>query len=228
MLRYNSRRHKQLMDLSELALQDAAGSSLPRDSRIATTILHDNQQHSQWESRHARLLLPVAQQSRKKRQIVALRNAKVQLVHRRAFFKYLRAHEVRGEQRRRLFRLFHTTLDYNDAILAEHRHYMLAVSSRISTDHIIDVMDDMNSSLLLRHYEKTFARYFEMKCYVACARDSDCSQLVHQSMRELQAQLLRIRRSIESVPPSGDSGNFDRQELLARSGRYEALNYLNA
>ena len=228
MLRYSSRRHKQLMHVSELALQDAAESSSPRESRIATTVLHDHQHYSLWESRHANLLLPVAQQSRKKRQIVALRNAEVQLVHRRAFFKYLRAHEVRGEQRERLFRLFHTTLDYNDAILAEHRHYMLAVSSRISTGHIIDIMDDMNSSLLLGQYEKTFARFFEMNCYVACARNSDCSKLVHQSMRELQAQLLRIRRSIEAVPPSSDSGDFDRQELLARSGRYEALNYLNA
>ena len=228
MLRYSSRRHKQLMDVSEIALEDASESSVPRDSRIASTILRDNLKYRQWEARHANLLLPVAQQSGKKRQILALRNAKVELVHRRAFFRYLQAHEVRGEQRERLFRLFHSTLDYNDAILAEHRHYMLAVSSRISTDHIIDVMDDMNSVRLLRQYEKTFARYFEMKCYVVCATDSDCSQVVYESMRDLQRQLLSIRRLIESAPPSGDGGNFDRQELLARSGRYKALNYLNA
>lgn len=228
MLRYTSRRHKQLMDVSELALQDASESSLPRDSRIATTVLQDSRKYRQWETRHANLLLPVAQHSRKKPQIVALRHAEVQLVHRRAFFNYLQAHEVRGKQRERLFRLFHSTLDYNDAILAEHRHYMLAVSSRISTDHIIDVMDDLISTRLLRQYEKTFGRYFEMKCYVACASDSDCSELVYQSMRDLQKQLLRIRRQIELEPPSGDGGNFDRQELLARSGRYQALNYLNA
>lgn len=228
MLRYNSRRHKHLMDVSELALQDAAESSQPRDSRIATTVLHDSQKYRHWESRHADLLLPVAQHSRKKPQIVALRNAEVDLVHRRAFFNYLQDHEVRGEQREKLFRLFHRTLDYDAAVLLEHRHYMLAVSSRISTDHIIDVMDDVNSTRLLKQYEKIFARYFEMKCYVAYSENSDCTNLVYESMRELRKQLLRIRGRIESVPPSGDGGNFDRQELLARSGRYEALNYLNA
>ncbi|MDH3337019.1 MAG: hypothetical protein OER22_04235 [Gammaproteobacteria bacterium] len=216
------------MNASEFALQDAAESPLPRESRIATTVIQDSHKYRQWESRHADLLLPVAQHSYKKRQIVALRNAKVQLVHRRAFFKYLQAHEIRGEQRRRLFRLFHSTLDFQDAVLAEHRHYMLAVSSRISTDHIIDVMDDANSTRLLKEYESAFSRYFAMKCYVACASNSECIQLVHQSMRELQARLLRIRRRIETEAPARNSGNFDRKELLSRSGRYPVLNYLNA
>lgn len=228
MLRYSSTRHKRLMEASEYALQDASESPIPRESRIATTVLDDSRKYHQWESQQANLLLPVAEHSRKKRQIVALRNAKVQLVHRRAFFKYLQADEVRGEQRRQLFRLFHRTLDYDDAVLAEHRHYMLAVSSRISTDHIIDVMDDLTTTHLLREYEKTFARYFAMKCYVACASNSDCGQLVQQSLRELQARLLTIRRRIETEAPVGNGGNFDRQELLSRSGRYPVLNYLNA
>jgi hypothetical protein len=119
-------------------------------------------------------------------------------------------------------------LDYDDAVLAEHRHYMLAVSSRISTDHIIDVMDDAISTHLLHEYEKTFARYFAMKCYVASANNSDCRLLVQQSMRELQARLLRIRRRLETEAPAGKGGSFDRQELLSRSGRYPVLNYLNA
>jgi hypothetical protein len=226
MATYSSHRHRKLMNESEYALHNASDSSSPRLSRIVTTLLQNNRIYRIWESRHADLLLPVAEHNRKKRQIVALRNAKVQLVHRRAFFKYLQAHEVRGEQRRQLFRLFHRTLDYNDAVLAEHRHYMLAVSSRISTDHIIDVMDDLTSTHLLREYEKTFARYFAMKCYVACASDSDCAELVQQSSRELQARLLTIRRRIETEAPVGNGGNFDRQELLARSGRYPVLNYM--
>ena len=228
MLRYSSSRHKRLMDASEFALQDAAESPVARESRIATTVIQDSHKYRQWESRHADLLLPVAQHSFKKPQIVALRKAKVQLVHRRAFFKYLQAHEIRGQQRRNLFRLFHSTLDFHDAVLAEHRHYMLAVSSRISTDHIIDVMDDANSTRLLKEYESAFSRYFAMKCFVACARNTECGQLVQQSMRELQARLLTIRCRIKSEAPARNSGNFDRQELLSRSGRYPVLNYLNA
>ena len=228
MSRYHSSRHRRLMDLSETALEDALASESDRESRIAATILGDQQKYRLWEVRHADMLVPVAQENRKKPQIVALRKAKVQLVHRRAFFRYLRAHEVQGQKRRDLFRLFHSTLDYNDAVLAEHRQYMVAVSSRISTDHIIDVMEDVNTNVLLNRYEKTFSRYFEMKCYIACAKHSDTVMLVRQTLSDLERQLLRLRRAIETHEPSGSAGNFDQKELLARSGRYPVLNYLNA
>ena len=228
MLRYSAQRHKRLMDVSEYALQDAAEAVESRDSRIATDVLQDTRKYREWEAIHADLLLPVAEHSRKKPQIVALRLAEAQLVHRRAFFSYLRAHEVRGAARERLFRLFHSTMDFNDAVLAEHRHYMLAVSSRISTDHIIDVMEDSHSRQLLRQYERAFARYFEMKCYVACAGNTDTARFVVQSMRDMQARLLHLRRRIQTEAPAGSGGNFDRQELLSRSGRYPVLNYLNA
>ena len=228
MLRYSERRHKRLMDVSEYALQDAAEAATPRESRIATDVLADSRKYREWESIHADLLLPVAEQSRKKPQIVALRLAETQLVHRRAFFNYLRAHEVRGAARERLFRLFHSTRDFKDAVLAEHRHYMLAVSSRISTDHIIDVMEDSHSRQLLQQYERMFARYFEMKCYVACAGNTDTARFVLQSMRDTQTRLLELRRRIQTEAPAGSAGNFDRQELLSRSGRNPVLNYLNA
>ena len=149
-------------------------------------------------------------------------------MHRRAFFRYLRAHKVQGQKRRDLFRLFHATLDYQDAVLAEHRQYMVSVSSRISTDHIIDVMEDINSTRLLEHYEATFSRYFEMKCYIICSKYSDTVGLVRDSLRDLERQLLRIRRAIETLDPAGTAGDFDQQELIARSGRYPVLNYLNA
>lgn len=227
-LRFSSSRHRQLMTASEHALQDATESPLPRESRIASTILGDGRKYREWELRHANLLLPVAEQRAKKRQIGALRDAEVQLVHRRALFTYLQTHDLSDEQRARLFRIFHSTLDYQEAILTEHRHYMLAVSSHISTDYIIDVMRDETSARLLQQYETTFARYFEMKCYVASSRDSHCIELIRTSLRDVKGQLLRIRRRIETEAPVVDRSDFHKQELLARSGRYEIQNYLYA
>lgn len=226
MLRYSSSRHRQLMTESEYALQDASESPVPRESRIASTVLSDNKKYREWELRHANLLLPVAEQSARKYQVLALRHADIALIHRRALFQYLQTHEVRGELRERLFRLFHTTLDFNEAILAEHRQYMLAFSSGISTNHIIDIMRDDTSTHLVQQYETTFARYFEMKCFVATARDSDTVRIVHSSLRDVQGHLLRLRRRMETELPTERTGNFDRQELLARSGRYEIQNYL--
>jgi len=223
---YSSILHRQLMDASEIALQDATESPLPRDARIATTILTDARKYREWECRHADLLLPVAAHSARKRQVVALRQAEIHLIHRRALFTYLQTHELSDDQREKVFRLFHSTLDYQEAILTEHRQYMLAVSSHISNDHIIDVMQDETSVSLLRQYETVFGRYFEMKCYIASSSDSYCVELIRSSVRDVYGQLLRIRRRMETEPPAVDFGDFHQQELLARSSRYEIQNYL--
>ena len=226
MPRYNSRRHRKLMDESEFALQDAKDSPRQDLARIAHSIIEDSRNYRLWESQHADLLLPVAEHGNKKRQIFALRDTEIKLVHRRALFEYLRSSETRGEERRRLFRILHSTLDYNAAVLAEHRQYMLAVSSHISANHLVNVMNDPTSIALLEKYEKVFAVYFEMKCYVAGMGDSDCIDLVRMAMTDVRDQLQKLKRQIESAPPEAGCGNFDRQELLARSGRYPVLNYM--
>lgn len=228
MARYSSSRHKKLMSASEYALHGAAESEIPRESRIATTIIGDNLKYREWELRHANLLVPVAEQKSEKYQILALRKANVQLVHRRAFFNYLQTHPVNSLRREQLFRLFHSTLDLNQAILTEHRQYMLAFSSGISTEHISDVMHDPSSTRLTDLYEKTFARYFEMKCFIASTgENSSTRDMVTLSLRDVRRQLLRLQRRLETDLPREWHGNFEEQELLARSGRYEALNYLN-
>lgn len=227
MLQYSSGRHRQLMTASEYALHDACESSLPAESRIASTICGDNKKYREWELRHANLLLPVAEHKAKKYQILELRNANVHLVHRRAFFRYLQMHNVRGASREQLFRLFHQTLDFHEAVLAEHRQYMLAFSSGISTDHIIDIMDDDRSNILIDRYEQLFGRFFEMKCYLASAPETATSKLVRSSLRDAQGQLLRIRRRMETEVPRDNVGNFDTLEMLHRTGRFEAKNYLN-
>ena len=82
------------MEASEYALQGASESNSVRESRIAQTILNDDQKYREWELRHANLLLPVAEQRARKRQIVALRHAEIRLIHRRALFSYLQTHEL--------------------------------------------------------------------------------------------------------------------------------------
>lgn len=223
---YSSHRHRKLMNESEYALHNAPDSSSPRVSRIVTTILQNNRTYRMWESRHADLLLPVAEHSDKKRQIMALRNAKVQLVHRRAFFDYLRLNGVRGDERRRFFRIFYQTLDYHSAVLTEHRQYLLAMSSHISTDHLIDIMNDPRSKSLSRQYEVLYRPYFEMNCYVAGMGDSKCNGLVRLTMQNAREQLQQMRRRIASESPDSCCASFDRQELLARSGRYPVINYM--
>jgi hypothetical protein len=65
-----------------------------------------------------------------------------------------------------------------------------------------------------------------MKCYIASAGDSATTRLVRSSLRDVQGQLLRIRRSMETDLPRDNRNNFDRQELLSRTSRNEPQNYL--
>lgn len=214
------------MNESEYALHNASDSSSRGELRAVDTVLQDGRLYRVWESRHADLLLPVAEYGNKKRQIVALRNAGIQLIHRRALFGYLRSNGVRGDERRQLIRIFHQTLDYHSAVLAEHRQYMLAVSSSISNDHLIDVMNDPRSKSLPRQYEELYRRYFEMNCYVAGMGDSRCTELVRLTMQDTRKQLQQMRRRIESESPASGCASFDRQVPIARSGLYPILNYM--
>lgn len=226
MLRYSSSTHRKLMHESEYALQAASASPSPRISRIVGTILSDGRIYREWESTHASLLLPIAQRRKSLAQLMELRSAEVELIHRRALFGFLQRSGVTGERRRRLFRTIHTTRDFEDAVLAEHRRYMMAVSSHVSADHLIDVMKDVNSKQLLEVYQDSYMRYFEMRCFLVTADSGTCADLVRLTMRDAAKTLRRAQARVETELPVTDGGDFDREQALANSGRYPVLNYM--
>lgn len=227
MLRYRSRRHKTLMDESEQALWTAAERKTGADARIAQQILGDSKSHGLWEAQHADLMLPVAERSGRVPQVIALRDIEVRLVHRRALFEHVREHQLRGRPRERLFQVFYGSRDFQDAVMAEHRQYKLAVSSRVSADHLINVMHDPISKQLLAQYETLYSQYFDLYCYVAATEDRAYADAAKPPMISARKGAARLRQRIESVRPDGRAADFDRQAALARSGRYPVLNYLN-
>jgi len=227
MLRYQSRRHRWLMDESEQALAEAAEGGGERASRIARQVLSDPKIYQLWESRHADLVCSAAEQSRRALQIFALRDIEVRLLHRRALIKHIRKHHIVGKERDNLFSLFYGPIDTTNAILKEHRQYMLAVSSRVSADHLIDLMRDPVSVRLLSGYESIYSAYFETFCYVASCGDAVMANMVKPEMRYLRKQATRLRKVIRTQRPDGAyRSNFERQALLARSGRYPTLEYM--
>ena len=226
MLRYQSRRHKALMDESEQALWTAAERNSGTDARIAKQILNDAKVHGLWEARHAELVLPVAEHNSRVPQVLALRDLEVRLVHRRALIDHLREHKIKSQERERLFRVFYGPRDFHDAVLAEHRQYMLAVSSRVSTDHLIDVMCDPTSRQLVRRYEELYAQYFNLYCYVVSTEDQASADATKLLMTHARRKAERVRGQIQRIRPSNRAADFERQALLARSGRYPILNYM--
>ncbi len=226
MLRYQSRRHRYLMDESEQALQDAAESCCGRDARIARQVLDDAKIHRLWESRHADLVMPVAEQSRRAPQIFKLRDIEVKLLHRRALIRHIRRHRITGRNRDRLFSVFYGPVDTTDAILKEHRQYTIAVSSRVSTDHLINVMHDPVSQDLLRQYESVYSKYFEYYCFVSCTDDEVMASVAKAEMTGLRREAMRLIKRLHSERPESGHSSFEREALLARSGRYPIVDYM--
>jgi hypothetical protein len=214
------------MDESEQALSDAADGGGQREGRIAKHILNDSKSHRLWESRHADLVLPVAEQNKRAPQIFALRDIKVRLEHRRALITHIRKHNIVGEQRDRLLSVFHGPMDITNAILAEHREYTIAVSSRVSTDRLIDVMHDPVSVRLLTQYRALYAMYFELYCDVVTCEDSVMADATKVEMLDMKRRAVQLIKRIHSEKPDNGYSSFDRQALLARSGRYPVLDYM--
>ncbi|MDZ7643423.1 MAG: hypothetical protein U5K76_03840 [Woeseiaceae bacterium] len=226
MLRYQSRRFRCLMQESEQALNDAATGPITHTSRVARQVVGDTKLHGLWESRHAELVRPVAAVERRAPQVIALRKLEVQMLHRRALVDHVRRHAIVGAERDRLFAVFYGNRESGNAVLAEHRQYLLAVSSVISADHLIDVMHDDVSTRLLRLYADAYRDYFQYYCLVATEADPLMADALRPTMMEARNRAVRIRKRLESADPARDFSHFDRQLDVARSGRYPILNYM--
>jgi hypothetical protein len=214
------------MDESEQALRDAAEADSERESRIAQQTLDDPKTHRMWEDTHAELVRPVAAQNRRTQQVFMLRDLDVQLVHKRALIDHIRRQQLLGKDRARMLAAFYGPKDTRDAILLEHRKYTLAVSSNLSTDHLINVMYDPVGIELLKQYQELYEKYFELYGYIVLADESSWADALKPVMTELRGKILQLRHRINTEKPDDRHADFDRQALLARSGRYPVLDYM--
>ena len=226
MLRYQSRRHQRLMDESEQALWDATDAKSRHESRIAEHILSDSKAHRMWEATHAELVRPVAEQTKGAQQVFALRNIEIRLIHKRALIDNIRNHKLRGPDRDLMIATFYGPIEIRDAILTEHRRYMLAVSSQLSTEHLINVMYDPLGNRLLSQYETLYTDYFELYGYVILSRDAGWADAAKPLMTEARERMAIVRQRINSELPDRRHADIDRQVLLARSGRYPIRDYM--
>jgi len=220
------RRHRRLMDESEQGLQQASESNSERTARISSQILTDSKLHSLWESQHAKLLLPVAEHRKTAHQIVDLRLASLYLIHGRALVEHIRDHEIRGDERKEFFARYYGLMEYQNAVLIAHRHYMLSVSSMVSTTHLIDLMFDPVSHRLLHRYESVYRQYFELCICAAGSEDKNCAIALQPIIGSTKEQLSALRHKLLTAPPDKRCNEIERQACLAQSGRYPVLNYM--
>jgi len=138
----------------------------------------------------------VANARRRERQVLKLRSIAIEQVHRTALVRYLRDNHVVGEERERTLRTFYGINDARDSARAEHRHYLLAASTQLCANRILELVSDVPGQDLVRNYELAYGQYFGMFCDRARALQNGQPYLLAALIPEVRGVAERIRLRI--------------------------------
>ena len=87
-------------------------------------------------------------------------------------------------------------------------------------------MHDPVSMHLLELYETIYNEYFELYCLMVKAEDEVLADAIRFSMQDAHKRAKAVRQRLYSEKPDDRHSDFEREALLARSGRYPVLNYM--
>lgn len=203
-----------LMRESELVLQSAARGERSSLQIVAARVLGDAKSWSAWEAQHAGLMRRVAGATRLEQQIAQLKNLSFGLVHRRAFFEYLRDRNLRGEARRRAVAHFHVSRAYIDAVVSEHNEYVRASASYLCSAHVgVVVMLDGVFDAPLARYEELYREYFRVFCDTALDVSTDDGTLGAERavLPLLKHQLAEHRKRMLAMPRTIPDLDYERR-----------------
>lgn len=180
---------------SEDAVREHASSGEAVPRRVCSQLLANEPRYGEWHALHEAKMRNVASPRRRDPQIQALRAVAVEQVHRTALVDYLRHGRITGEARERALGLFHGISDVRDATLAEHRSYLIAASTQLCANDLLELVGDGEGLGLIRRYELAYGQYFAMFCERAVALQSGKDYLLGSLLPEVKdvAQRLRLR-----------------------------------
>jgi len=193
----------QLMTESERALWKT--DSHPDYYKVPVSrLLDDGRQYRLWEATHSRQMRTIAECPRQVGQAMELRKLAVQLIHRRGMVDYLRMFNIVGEHRRQLFNMFYGCTDHREAVITEHRQYVMAASSGYCAEVLVDAVHDANGFRLIERYQSLYAQYFQIFSQYSRAEfggDSELAAALKPTMLEHRSYANLVRRQILVVPP---------------------------
>jgi hypothetical protein len=196
-------KHARLMEESEWRVEVAAGSHSP-DDLLLRRVLESPGAYRRWASEHGWLLRGIASHTRVDKQVVALRSAAMNLVHRKALFEYLRERQLAGRKRRRLFQIFYGNRDYSNAVLAEHGNYLRVSSSYVCAQYLAEhLMHDAAVEEPMQLYEERFGEFFRAFCDAELAETAEERLAIEplDALRPLlKLQLAEARQAILRMP----------------------------
>ncbi len=196
-------KHARLMAESEWRVEISAGSDSP-DDVVVRRVLENPVAYRRWASEHDWLLRGVSTRPRVEAQVVALRAAAMNLVHRKALFEYLRERQLTSRKRRRLFQMFYGYREYSNAVIAEHGNYVRCSSSYVCAQYLSEqLMHDAAVAEPMQLYEERFAEFFRAFCDGELAETDEERRAAEplDTLRPLlKLQLAEARQAILAMP----------------------------
>lgn len=206
---------KQLMEESEARIEFAAHRGSPVEQQIAARLRASPTEYRNWEAQHALLMATVARPHRSAVQATTLLTTAFTLVHRKAFFEYLRGHVVRGRRRRDLVQHFHARRSYTQAVVAEHNTYVHSSASLLCAERFGEtILAHQAFGNPFRRYEQVYAEYFRNYChhYLAPAStDNEISASVRPLLPQLKRDVIALRARLLAMPVTPLPGAHSRR-----------------
>jgi hypothetical protein len=178
---------------SENSVQETASFGPEVAQRICANLLADRPRYATWVASQDWRMWRVARGKQRERQLIDLRLAATEQIHRAALVGYLRDNNIVGRERSVVLREFYGPLDSACAILAEHRSYTRAVSSRLCAIDLLTLSHDSFGVRLIGDYEHEYAIWFAMHCDRARAISEGRRYLLASLMPDVRANAASLR-----------------------------------
>lgn len=188
--------HTRLMRESERIVHDTATDQAARERSVCDQLIASEPRYTLWHTRQEQRMTPIAKFGRREWQILELRRAGVEQLHRAALVRYLRDFRVTGVDRDVTLRHFYSVVDSREAAIREHRSYLVAASSQLCAAELLALAGDEHGVDLLRRYELAYAQYFSLFCQRARAIDERRRFLLGDLVPEVKGVATRLREQI--------------------------------
>jgi len=190
--------HTRLMRESERTVHEAATRGTTSERRTCRQLVADRGRYTLWYARHDQRMLRVGRLLRQRSQLLDLRRACVEQVHRAALVRYMRDFQLPSEARERTLHLFYGVTDPREATLLEHRSYLMAASSQLCATRLLALAGDVRGIEIIGHYQRAYAEYFGLFCERARRAEARQRCLLGELFPEIEGVATRLRERILS------------------------------
>lgn len=192
------------MDESERTVHAGAAHGVGPVRRVCRQLVSDEVRYRFWLRRHEQPMTHVAEWKHRQKQILQLRNAAVQQVHKTALVRYLKEYHITGKARDLTLAEFHGVTDPVQAAINEHHTYLLSASTGYCAEHLLAMVDDTHGLEMIQEYRQIYDQFFALYCGQARAIRRQKQYLLAGFVPEFRATATRSREAIlagHHMPP---------------------------